>query len=137
MIAVHEKGNISGTELAPAEGVPARGCRQTISDADGQGSRSSCLIAVAFLEHGSGFAERSAGWLAQLWAAVSLVTSAAERNHILVPIAFAHGLIAIKPHPLVLYKVSIFYSPEHDNGLQQPRLSGLPAYFQDGPETVR
>lgn len=85
---------------------------------------------------------------------VSAVISAAEWNQILVPVGFAHGLVTLEPDTEVLYKVSGFYSPEHDKGLLwndadlgiewpvseaeallsakdrvQPRLAELPAYF--------
>jgi dTDP-4-dehydrorhamnose 3,5-epimerase len=86
---------------------------------------------------------------------VSAVISAEEWNQILVPIGFAHGLVTLEPNTEVLYKVSNYYSPEHDKGLlwndpalgiewpvdeaevllsdkdkRQPRLADLPAYFQ-------
>lgn len=86
---------------------------------------------------------------------VSAVISAEEWNQILIPIGFAHGLATLEPDTEVLYKVSNFYSPEHDKGLlwndpdlgidwpidegeavvsakdrQQPRLRDLPAYFE-------
>ncbi|WP_142848195.1 dTDP-4-dehydrorhamnose 3,5-epimerase [Telmatospirillum sp. J64-1] len=85
---------------------------------------------------------------------VSAVISAEEWNQILVPIGFAHGLVTLEPNTEVLYKVSNYYSPEHDKGLlwndpaigidwpvseseallsekdkRQPRLADLPAYF--------
>ena len=86
---------------------------------------------------------------------VSAVISAKDWNQILVPIGFAHGLVTLEPDTEVLYKVSNYYSPEHDKGLlwndpalkidwgvdpraailsdkdqKQPLLSDLPAYFQ-------
>ena len=85
---------------------------------------------------------------------VSAVISAKEWNQILVPIGFAHGLLTLEPDTEVIYKVSNFYSPQHDLGLLwndpalgidwplndaepilsakdkvQPRLSELPAHF--------
>jgi dTDP-4-dehydrorhamnose 3,5-epimerase len=85
---------------------------------------------------------------------VSAVISAEEWNQILVPIGFAHGLVTLEPNTEILYKVSNYYSPEHDNGLlwndpalgiewpidegaallsekdtRQPRLADMPAYF--------
>ena len=47
----------------------------------------------------------------------SAVISAEEWNQILVPIGFAHGLVTLEPDTEVLYKVSNFYSREHDEGL--------------------
>lgn len=86
---------------------------------------------------------------------VSAVISAKEWNQILVPIGFAHGLVTLEPDTEVLYKVSNFYSPQHDLGLLWndpalgipwpvdeaaailsakdrllPRLSALPAHFR-------
>lgn len=86
---------------------------------------------------------------------VSAVISAKEWNQILVPVGFAHGLLTLEPDTEVLYKVSNYYSPEHDLGLLwndpalgiawpvtaadailsdkdkvQPRLQDLAAHFQ-------
>ena len=85
---------------------------------------------------------------------VSAVISAQDWNQILVPIGFAHGLLTLEPDTEVLYKVTNYYSPQHDLGLLwndpalaiawpvseadailsakdkvQPRLADLPAYF--------
>lgn len=85
---------------------------------------------------------------------VAAVISAKEWNQILVPIGFAHGLLTLEPDTEVIYKVSNFYSPQHDLGLLwndpalgidwplngaepilsvkdkvQPRLSELPTHF--------
>ncbi|NRG18536.1 dTDP-4-dehydrorhamnose 3,5-epimerase [Rhizobiales bacterium] len=48
---------------------------------------------------------------------VSAVISAKDWNQILVPVGFAHGLVTLEPDTEVLYKVSNYYSPEHDKGL--------------------
>jgi len=48
---------------------------------------------------------------------VSAVISASEWNQILVPIGFAHGFMTLEPDTEVIYKVSNFYAPDHDNGL--------------------
>ncbi|MXN67197.1 dTDP-4-dehydrorhamnose 3,5-epimerase [Stappia sp. GBMRC 2046] len=86
---------------------------------------------------------------------VSAVISAKDWNQILVPIGFAHGLLTLEPDTEVLYKVSDYFSPEHDKGVlwndpdlgidwridehtamvsekdrRQPRLKDLPGVFR-------
>lgn len=86
---------------------------------------------------------------------VAMKLSAEEWNQLYIPIGFAHGLATLTPDTEVLYKVSNYYSPEHDKGLLwndpalgidwriseadavlsakdkiQPRLAELPAYFR-------
>jgi len=85
---------------------------------------------------------------------VAAVISAQDWNQVLVPVGFAHGLLTLEPDTEVLYKVTNYYSPQHDFGLLwndpalaiawpvsetdailsakdkvQPRLADLPAYF--------
>jgi dTDP-4-dehydrorhamnose 3,5-epimerase len=48
---------------------------------------------------------------------VTAVLSASEWNQIFVPEGFAHGYCTLEPDTEVLYKVSAYYSPEHDRGL--------------------
>ena len=48
---------------------------------------------------------------------VAITISADAWNQIYIPIGFAHGLVTLEPDTEVLYKVSNYYSPEHDKGL--------------------
>jgi dTDP-4-dehydrorhamnose 3,5-epimerase len=43
---------------------------------------------------------------------------AAEGNQLFVPVGFAHGFITLEPDTLITYKVSGYYSPEHDAGIR-------------------
>jgi len=48
---------------------------------------------------------------------LSMELTAQDWNQLFVPIGFAHGFCTLEPDTEVIYKVSNFYSPEHDRGL--------------------
>lgn len=89
------------------------------------------------------------------WIGVEL--SPRECNQLWVPPGFAHGFCTLEPDTVISYRVSAYYSPEHDKGVAwddadigvawpviadpdtlsakdraQPNLAELPAYFSIG-----
>ncbi len=68
---------------------------------------------------------------------VSAVLSAESWNQILIPIGFAHGFVTLDPSTEVIYKVSNYFSPEHDKGLfwNDPTL-GISWPISDGEAIV-
>lgn len=86
---------------------------------------------------------------------ISVTLSPAQNNQLWVPVGFAHGFCTLEPNTIISYRVTNYYSPEHDKGLawndpdigvewpvvadphtlsakdrQQPHLAELPCYFE-------
>ena len=84
----------------------------------------------------------------------SVILTAEENNQLWIPVGFGHAFCTLEPDSIVSYRVTSYYSPEHDKGVawddpgiainwpqiadpatlspkdrRQPRLAGLPAYF--------
>lgn len=49
---------------------------------------------------------------------VGLEISDEKWNQILVPKGFAHGFVTLEEHTVVAYKVSDYYSPDHDRSIR-------------------
>lgn len=85
---------------------------------------------------------------------ISVILTPQLNNQLWVPAGFAHGFATLEPNSVIGYRVTNYYSPEHDKGVRwddptigvewpdivkpeslsakdqaQPRLSELPSYF--------
>jgi len=85
---------------------------------------------------------------------ISVVLTPEQNNQLWVPAGFAHGFCTLEPNTIISYRVTSYYSPEHDKGVawddpdiavswpemadpetlsgkdrRQPPLAELPAYF--------
>src|SRR5262249_37786462 len=49
---------------------------------------------------------------------LALKLSAEEGNQLFVPIGFAHGYLTLEPETIFTYKVSNYYSRQHDDGIR-------------------
>lgn len=87
---------------------------------------------------------------------ISVVLSPDKVNQLWVPVGFGHGFCTLEPNTIISYRVTDYYSPEHDKGLawddpdvgiawpdvadpdtlskkdrHQPALANLPVYFPE------
>jgi dTDP-4-dehydrorhamnose 3,5-epimerase len=85
---------------------------------------------------------------------ISVILSSQDNNQLWVPAGFGHGFCTLEPNSVISYRVTSYYSREHDKGVawddpdigidwpqiadretlsakdrQQPRLADLPPYF--------
>lgn len=85
---------------------------------------------------------------------LSVVLTPEENNQLWIPVGFGHAFCTLQPNSVISYRVTSYYSPEHDKGVAwddpdigidwpdlvdpetlsakdrtQPSLTDLPAYF--------
>ena len=48
---------------------------------------------------------------------ISVVLSAESLNQLWIPVGFAHGYCTLEPRSVISYRVTSYYSPEHDRGV--------------------
>jgi dTDP-4-dehydrorhamnose 3,5-epimerase len=86
---------------------------------------------------------------------ISAILSPRENNQLWIPVGFGHGFCTLEPDTVISYRVTNYYSPEHDKGVawndprigvewpdvadpetlsakdrRQPSLAELPSYFE-------
>ena len=49
---------------------------------------------------------------------VTAMISADNWRQVYVPVGFAHGFVTLEPNTEVIYKVTAFYSPDHERGVR-------------------
>jgi dTDP-4-dehydrorhamnose 3,5-epimerase len=87
---------------------------------------------------------------------ISVILSAEELNQLWLPVGFGHGFCTLEPNTIISYRVTDYYSPQHDLGVRwddpeiavqwpdianadtlsvkdqrQPLLADLPPYFSE------
>jgi dTDP-4-dehydrorhamnose 3,5-epimerase len=85
---------------------------------------------------------------------ISTVLTPEENNQLWIPVGFGHGFCTLQPNSVISYRVTNYYSPEHDKGVAwddpdigvdwpeladpstlsakdrvQPTLAGLPGFY--------
>lgn len=48
---------------------------------------------------------------------VSVILSPDEINQLWIPVGFGHGFCSLEPNSVISYRVTSYYSPEHDKGV--------------------
>ena len=48
---------------------------------------------------------------------VSVILSPQDLNQLWVPVGFGHGFCTLEPNSIISYRVTQYYSPEHDKGV--------------------